>query len=180
MVPANVVAVALNGRGPWVSGPSGWFALLLGVVTACTFYTERPAEEQCAPTTGGTSSQGGSGGGTPRGGSGGSAGDAGSGDAGQENAGGGAGDDGKDTGEWVDATGDLTGRSTGGGNVVYVSAKPDEDLLIAGVLGSGWLTGRPGSEACIRIDWRGARAGALLVLVLQPARHEASAAKSKA
>lgn len=38
---------------------------------------------------------------------------------------------------WTDVTGDLAGRSNSGGGVVYVSAKPDEPMLIAGVAGDG-------------------------------------------
>ncbi|MEO8904997.1 MAG: hypothetical protein ABI488_21355 [Polyangiaceae bacterium] len=105
-------------------------ALAAALGAGCTFYTGQPQASQPASSAGSGAAAGRSGnnGGT---GSvlanGGDAGDAGN-----------AGDAGSRTqpGKWVDATGNLAGRTDSQG-VVYVSASPDSKMLIAGVGNDG-------------------------------------------
>lgn len=97
---------------------------LATAAAACTFYTGKP--DPPAPANGDTQSSGGKNGGggseNGEGAEGSQAGAAGSSDA---------------PPPWTDATGDLTGRSSALGGVVYLAARPTEDLLVAGVAGLG-------------------------------------------
>ena len=47
---------------------------------------------------------------------------------------------------WVDATGDLVGTSSGYGDVTYLSSKPDEDMLIAGLSSVGLWASTDGAK----------------------------------
>jgi len=102
--------------------------VLLGFLhLGCTFYTScpqgTPDGSGNAPSNGGmTSSSGGSGATGP--GVGGAA----------------------PTDPWVDATGDLVGTPSGYGDVTYLSSKPDEDMLIAGLSSVGLWASTDGAE----------------------------------
>jgi photosystem II stability/assembly factor-like uncharacterized protein len=48
--------------------------------------------------------------------------------------------------EWADATGDLVGRTTSG-PITYVSVKPDEDRMIAGIEGFGLFKSDDGGDS---------------------------------
>lgn len=98
-------------------------ALLVG---ACTFYTGQP---QPAPATNGSAGASA----TAGNGSGSNGGDIAVGMAGDAGA---AGDTGTNAPTWADVTGSLLGRSSAGG-VVLISAKPDENMLIAGIASDG-------------------------------------------
>jgi photosystem II stability/assembly factor-like uncharacterized protein len=83
----------------------------------CTFYTSCPCEENAGD-------------GTPSSGSGGASGSGGTDGSGGNSI---AGQAGMFEGEWVAVTSNLAELESECGNMSYVSAKPDEDMLIAGV-----------------------------------------------
>lgn len=118
------------------------FVLLAVGHAGCTFYTACPAPGQTdTPGTGGAagSSTGGGGGATSNGGTTGEAG------AGNGDTGGSAGTGGSSisfggadpSGEWLNETFNLAGLVSECGNLSFMSAKPDEDLVIVGVAQRG-------------------------------------------
>jgi photosystem II stability/assembly factor-like uncharacterized protein len=131
------------------------------LAVSCSFYTECPCANQPTPQptgAGGMSSGGAGGGGDTGGTSGASSGGLGNigNEAGQD---GGAGS--PDPGTlWVPAVGDLAGRSSACGNINFLSAKPDEDLLIVGVNGFGLWASRDGGET-----WKGLGTSATSALI---------------
>jgi photosystem II stability/assembly factor-like uncharacterized protein len=104
-------------------------ASLLGALVAggCTFYTGQPP----APPPAGAGASAATGGRSNSGGGASATGGDGAADAGD------TGDGGPTLPDWVDATGNLTGKSVAAGDVQFLSAKPDENLLLAGVAGFG-------------------------------------------
>jgi photosystem II stability/assembly factor-like uncharacterized protein len=116
---------------------------LLGALAAsnCTFYTGTPnGTGNAAPMSNTTSGAANSSGGTGAAASGGSD-TAMGGEAGVE-----IGADGGVVRKWVNATGSLGGRISQSGDVWYLSAKPDEDMLIAGLSGFGLWASTDGGE----------------------------------
>lgn len=126
------------------SSRASW-ALLAGAVLAgaCTFYTGQPNANPTPPaSTAGTAGAGAitAGGNTSATGGDGS---------GSSASGGSAGDD-DPSQAWVDATGSLTGKSISPGDVQFLSVKPNEDMIIAGLAGFGLWASNDGGE-----KWRG-------------------------
>jgi photosystem II stability/assembly factor-like uncharacterized protein len=56
-------------------------------------------------------------------------------------------------GSWKNVTANLAGLPSSCGNLSYLSAKPDEDMLIAGVVGYGLYVSRNGGESWQVLTW---------------------------
>jgi photosystem II stability/assembly factor-like uncharacterized protein len=128
------------------SAGRGGGLLALGVLS-CSFYTDCPcANDPPAPNN--PASGAGGGGGTSAATGGGGTGGGTGGTTGGTDAGGGNGGapDPPPMAEWARSTGDLAGRSAACGNVNFMSAKSDEDLLILNVHQNGLWGSRDGGE----------------------------------
>jgi hypothetical protein len=105
--------------------------LLASLSAGCTFYTACPTGTGATQNNGGGSGAGASGAGT----------------GGTGNAGGSVGMGGTVAGNWVNTTSNLAKLDSECGNMSFVSAKPDEDLLIAGVAVNGLWGSRDGGDS---------------------------------
>lgn len=123
------------------------------LLSACSFYTDCPCANQPKPTTGGGAGMAGTAGAGTGGQSTGGTGTGGTsaGGTGGETTGGAAGMSGEGNmpmpGVWVNATGNLTGRNSANGGVNFLSPKPDEDMLVAGVYQDGLWASTDGGKS---------------------------------
>jgi len=115
------------------------------LVEACTFYTGQPNGNPAPPTN-----TAGANGGTAGSNAASAPGKGGDGSIGGTSQDAGSGGDATETIPWVDATGSLTGKSISPGDVQFLSAKPSEDMLIAGLAGFGLWASNDGGR-----KWRG-------------------------
>ena len=96
-------------------------ALLASLSGACTFYTSCPPTDSGGSNSGAGGTGGGGGGTSPAGGA--------------------------VSGNWVSVTSNLADLSSECGNMAFLSAKPDEDRLIAGISLNGLWSSQDGGES---------------------------------
>jgi hypothetical protein len=146
-----------------------WVALAGSVTVACSFYTANPyanpgTGQPKNPAAAGSNglAGGGNAGGGGMSGTASSTGGVGTTDAGAAGAGPESGSGGmtQEPASWVRATGNLAGKSAACGNVIFMSVKPDEDLVILAVQQDGLWGSRDGGGS-----WQPLGTGSKSVLI---------------